>query len=36
MIYIRHIYFPMLVAGHRAIASAEAFVQNAIRGREDV
>lgn len=32
MIHIWHIYFPMLAAGRRAIASGGSFVRNAIRG----
>jgi monoterpene epsilon-lactone hydrolase len=32
MIHIWHIYFPMLSAGRRAIASGGSFVRNAIRG----
>ncbi|WP_428535699.1 alpha/beta hydrolase [Rhodopila sp.] len=32
MIHIWHIYFPMLAAGRRAIASGGSFVRNVIRG----
>jgi monoterpene epsilon-lactone hydrolase len=32
MIHIWHIYFPMLSAGRRAIASGGSFVRNAVRG----
>jgi epsilon-lactone hydrolase len=32
MIHIWHIYFPMLSAGRRAIASGGSFVRNALRG----
>ena len=32
MIHIWHIFFPMLSAGRRAIASGGTFVRNAIRG----
>lgn len=32
MIHIWHIYFPMLAAGRRAIASGGSFMRNAIRG----
>ena len=31
MIHIWHIYFPMLSAGRRAIASGGTFVRNALR-----
>jgi acetyl esterase/lipase len=32
MIHVWHIYFPMLAAGRRAIASGGSFVRNALRG----
>jgi epsilon-lactone hydrolase len=33
MIHIWHIYFPMLSAGRRAIASGGSFVRNSMKGQ---